>query len=77
MVRDCNLVDKLLFDVPITAMHGKLDDKVSKPDMNAWRKLTKGPFTLHTLPGNHLFLLENQDQKQLLKLISSHLKSYK
>jgi surfactin synthase thioesterase subunit/acyl carrier protein len=77
MVRDCNVVDKLLFDIPITAIHGKMDDKVSEPEMNAWRKLTKGPFTLHTLPGDHLFLLENQDQKQLLELISHNLEKYK
>ena len=77
MVRDCNVVDKLLFNVPITAIHGKMDDKVSKPEMHAWQKLTKGPFTLHTLPGDHLFLLENQDQKQLLELISQDLEKYK
>jgi acyl transferase domain-containing protein/surfactin synthase thioesterase subunit/acyl carrier protein len=77
MVRDCNVVDELLFDIPITAIHGKMDDKVSEPEMNAWRKLTKGPFTLHTLPGDHLFLLENQDQKQLLELISHNLEKYK
>jgi surfactin synthase thioesterase subunit len=77
MVRDCNRVDKLLFDVPITAIHGKLDDKVKKSEMKAWQALTQGPFTLRTLPGDHLFLLENQDQKQLLELIARDLNKYK
>ncbi|TMC16781.1 MAG: hypothetical protein E6J34_19540, partial [Chloroflexi bacterium] len=70
MVRGYNIVDKVLFDVPITAIHGRIDDKVREHEMNAWQELTKGPFTLHTLPGNHLFLHENQDQEQLLELIS-------
>jgi surfactin synthase thioesterase subunit len=77
MVRDWNMVDKLIFDIPITAIHGKRDDKVRESEMHAWQELTKGPFTLHTLPGDHLFLLENQDQKQLLELISRDLEKYK
>ena len=46
-------------------------------EVSAWRELTKGSFNFHTLPGDHLFLLENQDQKQLLELISHDLEKYK
>ena len=71
------MVDKLIFDVSITAFHGKMDDKVMASEVSAWRELTKGSFNFHTLPGDHLFLLENQDQKQLLELISHDLEKYK
>jgi acyl transferase domain-containing protein len=77
MVGECNTVDTLLFDVPITAFHGQMDDRVSEPEMAAWQNLTNGPFKLHVLPGGHLFLLENQDQKQLLQLLSCDLEKYK
>jgi len=77
MVRDYNMVDKLIFDISITAFHGKMDDKVMASEVSAWRELTKGSFNFHTLPGDHLFLLENQDQKQLLELISHDLEKYK
>ena len=76
MVRDYKRVDTLLFDVPITAIYGEMDDKVSASEMHAWQELTQGPFTFHTLPGDHLFLHENQDQEQLLKLISHDLEKY-
>ncbi|TMC17472.1 MAG: alpha/beta fold hydrolase [Chloroflexi bacterium] len=76
MVRDYNRVETLHFDVPITAIHGKKDDKVTASEMQAWLELTQGPFTFHALPGGHLFLHEDQDQKQLLKIISRDLEKY-
>jgi surfactin synthase thioesterase subunit len=76
MGRNSNIVDKTIFDVPIIAIHGKLDDKVTESEMQAWQQLTQGPFTLHTLPGDHLFLHENQDQKQLLALLAQELEKY-
>ena len=77
MIGEYNTVDKLIFDVPITAFHGKMDDKVRESEMGAWQELTSGPFKLHILPGNHLFLHSNQDQKQLLELISHDLEKYR
>ena len=77
MVGGYNMIDTRIFDVPITAFYGKLDDKVREPEMNAWQELTKDSFTLHALPGDHLFLHEEQDQKQLLALISHDLEKYK
>jgi len=77
MVGGYNMIDTRIFDVTITAFYGKLDDKVREPEMNAWQELTKDSFTLHALPGDHLFLHEEQDQKQLLALISHDLEKYK
>jgi surfactin synthase thioesterase subunit len=77
IVRNCNIVDKLIFDVPITAIHGKFDEVIEESEMHAWRKLTTGPFTLHIVPGDHRFLNKDQAQKQLLELISRDLEKYK
>jgi surfactin synthase thioesterase subunit len=76
MVRGHTMKDTLAFNVPITAFHGEMDDKVKESEMHAWQKLTQGPFTFHALPGGHLFLHEDQDQKRLLELVSHHLEQY-
>ena len=77
MIRDYNKIDTLLFDIPITAIYGKMDDKVTSSEMNAWQELTHGKFVFHTLPGNHLFLHEKQNQKHLVELICHDLEKYK
>ncbi|PEE48966.1 hypothetical protein COM71_02745 [Priestia megaterium] len=77
IVKDYNSIDKSIFNVPITAIHGKMDDKVSEQDMSDWSKLTSSAFKLCTLPGDHLFLREEQNQKQLLELLSKDLEKYK
>ena len=76
MVRSHTMKDTLTFNVPITAFHGEMDEKVKEPEMHAWQELTQGSFTFHTVPGDHLFLHEDQDQKRLLELISHHLEQY-
>lgn len=76
MVGSHTLADNLVFDVPITAIHGKQDDKVSEQEMKAWRELTKGSFNFYTLSGDHLFLHEQQNQRQLLELIFQELEKY-
>jgi surfactin synthase thioesterase subunit/aryl carrier-like protein len=76
MIENYNGGDKILFNIPITAFHGKMDRKVKESEMYAWQELTTGPFKCHTLPGAHLFLHKNQDQKQLLELISHDLEKY-
>jgi surfactin synthase thioesterase subunit len=57
------------FNIPITALHGQDDDLVGRKDTEAWHPLTTAPFKHHTLPGDHLFMNEDQSQKQLLELI--------
>jgi surfactin synthase thioesterase subunit len=76
MIGNYDRVDTLLFDVPITAIHGELDDKVTASEMEAWQELTQGPFTFHTVSGGHLFLHEDQNQRRLLELIARDLEKY-
>jgi len=61
------------FDIPITAFHGEDDSEVQEGEMAGWRDLTDGPFKLHILPGDHLFLQKDQSQTHLLRLISEEL----
>jgi surfactin synthase thioesterase subunit len=77
MVGNYERVDTFLFDVPITAIHGEMDDKVTASEMRAWQELTQGPFTFHTVSGGHLFLHEDQSQEQLLELIARDLEKYR
>ncbi|EJQ37437.1 hypothetical protein IEE_05223 [Bacillus cereus BAG5X1-1] len=76
LVQSYNCINETTFDVPITAIHGKDDNVVSEQDMLYWNKLTNGGFKIHTIPGDHFFLHENQSQKQLLNLISWVLESH-
>jgi len=64
------------FDVPITAFHGQDDIFVTTEEMEAWQPLTTGPFNVHVLPGDHLFLRSDQGRSQLLTIIHEQLKSY-
>ncbi|WP_405659863.1 polyketide synthase dehydratase domain-containing protein [Streptomyces sp. NBC_01166] len=66
LVRDYQEPDEATFDVPVTAVHGLRDDKVTESDMAAWQKATSGAFALHLVSGDHLFLREDQDQRLLL-----------
>ncbi|MBY9086489.1 polyketide synthase dehydratase domain-containing protein, partial [Paenibacillus sp. HN-1] len=56
MVNSYQPTGEAVFDVPITAVHGKGDEKVQEQEMNAWSELTKGIFKLHEVSGDHLFL---------------------
>ncbi len=65
------------FDTPVTTFHGKDDPLVSAKDMEAWEPLTTGPFRFHVLPGDHLFLHEDQSLERLLELIVEALEANK
>ncbi len=54
-------------DCSISAFGGLEDSKVSRDDLAAWRKQTRGPFTLNTFPGDHFFL--RSAQTSLLQII--------
>ena len=43
-------------DVPITAFGGVSDERVTRADLEAWRRHTRGAFALEMLPGGHFFL---------------------
>jgi acyl transferase domain-containing protein/surfactin synthase thioesterase subunit len=75
LVRDYREPEEPGFDVPVTAVHGLRDDKVTESDMAAWREVTSGAFSLHLVSGDHLFLREDQDQRLLLRHVARALTS--
>lgn len=48
---------------PITVFGGIADIETTREHLEAWRKYTSGPFSLHMFPGNHFFL---QPQERLV-----------
>lgn len=55
-----------LLSCPITVLGG-LRDSAPLPDLQAWRELTSGPFSLRMFPGDHFFL--HSDELRLLGVI--------
>ncbi|MDX3645822.1 thioesterase II family protein [Streptomyces sp. MB09-02B] len=43
---------------PVTALVGTEDPKAPLDDVHAWRDHTTGPFTTHTYPGGHFYLID-------------------
>ncbi|NRT86795.1 beta-ketoacyl synthase N-terminal-like domain-containing protein [Clostridium beijerinckii] len=77
MVQSHKQVGKEKFDIPITAFYGKSDDKVKYDEMIKWNDLTTEDFKINSLPGDHLFLKEDQSEDNLLELMGLELKKYK
>ena len=61
------------FNLPITAFHGKDDDRITLNNIKAWKKITSNKFNSYVLPGNHFFMRKKQSQKKLLELIVEEL----
>jgi medium-chain acyl-[acyl-carrier-protein] hydrolase len=59
---------------PITAFGGEQDMLVTTRELQDWREQTHGTFKLSTLPGNHFFLQDSQ--QQLLQIIASDLQIF-
>jgi acyl transferase domain-containing protein/surfactin synthase thioesterase subunit len=62
-----------IFDIPITAFHGMMDERVPEEEMRAWKSSTTSAFKIHLLSGNHFFLDEDQNQDELLAFIKEHI----
>jgi surfactin synthase thioesterase subunit len=45
-----------VLDVPLLALHGRLDGRLGPEDAGAWRARTRGPFRLVTLERDHDYL---------------------
>ena len=43
-------------DAPITALAGEDDPRAQPAELEPWRRLTRGQFRLHVLPGGHFFI---------------------
>lgn len=65
-----------VFDVPITAFHGKNDIVCSEVEIRTWKALTTNHFKTHILNGTHMFLHADECQDELLKLITEDLEAY-
>jgi medium-chain acyl-[acyl-carrier-protein] hydrolase len=50
-------VERPALPVPITALGGTADANVGRPDLEEWRQQTTARFSLHMIPGDHLFLV--------------------
>ncbi|SDG83768.1 Phosphopantetheine attachment site [Lentzea fradiae] len=66
--------DAGLLDIPVTAVHGVRDDRVTEDEMRAWRHRTTAGFDFHALAGDHFFLHPDQRQLELLDIIREVLK---
>lgn len=51
------------FEFPIVAFSGDRDPMVARADMEGWSEQTSGPFSLRSVPGEHIFL---QTQREAL-----------
>jgi len=57
---------------PLTAVGGLADEHVPQDGLEAWRELTRGPFRLHMLPGDHFFL-NGPGRRDLLSVVARRL----
>jgi surfactin synthase thioesterase subunit len=64
------------FNLSITAFHGKFDKMISVDDVKAWKQVTGGQFECHVLPGDHLFINQENSLKKLIELINDSLGNY-
>lgn len=56
-----------LLSCPITALGGLRDPGVPRANLEAWKELTTGPFSLRMFPGDHFFL--HSDELRLLDVL--------
>ena len=74
---DCQVVETWEYrisdpiNVPLLALGGVKDKQVSLEDLEDWRSVTQGPFTLQVFSGDHFFI--NQVTDTLLNTISQAL----
>jgi len=60
-------------DCPIFVFGGLQDSQITRSDLKAWRKQTRGPFKLRQFPGDHFFI--HSAQTLLLQALSQDLRS--
>lgn len=74
---DCQVVETWEYrpsepiDVPVLALGGVKDKQVSLDDLEDWRSVTRGPFSLELFSGDHFFI--NQVTDSLLNTVSQTL----
>ncbi|MEU7141072.1 beta-ketoacyl synthase N-terminal-like domain-containing protein [Nocardia sp. NPDC046473] len=70
MVGSFRQTDAKVLDVPITALHGRNDDRVTEANMRGWSAWTSAEFDLHVLDGDHFFLHPEQRRKDVLDILA-------
>lgn len=58
-------------EIPITALGGDSDPRISVASLEAWSAHTTGPFSMQIVPGGHFYL--KQHEKDILSLIETTL----
>jgi medium-chain acyl-[acyl-carrier-protein] hydrolase len=53
-------VEEARLECPISCFGGLNDRSVSRPDLDAWRDETSGPFQVRDYPGGHFYLEANR-----------------
>lgn len=59
---------------PVTALGGLGDEEVPRENLESWRPLTRGPFRLHMLSGDHFFI-NGDGRRDVLSIVARNLLS--
>ncbi len=62
---------KQTLPVPITALYGAADRSCSRPEVDAWHRLTSTRFELRKFGGGHMFIKGEQDRDAVIEFIAS------
>ncbi|GAA4597889.1 acyl transferase domain-containing protein/surfactin synthase thioesterase subunit [Actinoplanes octamycinicus] len=65
--------DAAVLDVPVTALHGRGDDRVTEPEMRDWARWTSAGFDFQLLDGDHFFLHPDQRRDRTIEILRGRL----
>ncbi|KAM9384231.1 S-acyl fatty acid synthase thioesterase, medium chain isoform 1-T2 [Pholidichthys leucotaenia] len=68
----CNKPDGPFLSCPVTCFDGKED---IHHDLQAWKAITSGDFTIRMFDGSHFYLKDPANEKMLLDCITKHLET--
>ncbi|XP_029022386.1 S-acyl fatty acid synthase thioesterase, medium chain isoform X2 [Betta splendens] len=68
----CNKPDRPFLSCPVTCFDGRDD---IPHDLQAWRDVTSGEFTVRFLDGAHFYLKDPENEKIILNYITKHLET--
>lgn len=65
--------DEPPLSIPITALTGTADTKLTVADAEAWARHTSGPFRAHAFPGDHFFLFA--ERARVARVVADELRT--
>ncbi|MFG1792209.1 beta-ketoacyl synthase N-terminal-like domain-containing protein [Nocardia sp. NPDC049149] len=74
MVGSFRHAEAKVLDVPITALHGHTDDRVTEEHMRGWSAWTSAEFDLRVLAGDHFFVHTEQRRDDVLDILAKALR---